>query len=524
MDTETYGFQEKMQTDIKLHESDYKNTRSRRGLIDPLRTTLASLANWCCGLATERQFTQLFANQEDIVDAVKSVRDSVHENHRKYMTLSSNVQDMSEKLNENFKNIKDQFDTYKAKFKNMDHFTESWSEMVSQTLVQLFARNVEQTRQGMRAAILDDCRNSLIPSMVVSQDHLVEELENIQTEIEKEGWTLSIPISSPSSYYQHKISECIISDTTILIKVKVPLRRIEPKYELFKFLSVPQGYQKRTCVLLIDDVHLAISADGQEILPISGDARRFCEVSAGHGSNLCFLPRRPSQITFSSNCAELIYHGASIEELFSVCAYRCLPESHPIVTAVNFEVYVITNPQPNITIVCDDEKITVPEDHLDSPGSLEITLKCDCALHMSGKLIIPKNFPCSHSTNKNDVSVTHILPALWSNFPTFRINPAKAHLNALLIDRLNDSFNPLWMNSVSNLDVPPPTPITLPTLKKESPIDEKSAVLGFTSTILIFLLCAIFVKIAIITYKYFKSQGEDDDADLQELQASRGRL
>ena len=304
----------------------------------------------------------------------------------------------------------------------------------------------------------------------------------------------------------------------------MPLRRIEPKYELFKFLSVPQGYQKRTCVLLIDDVHLAISADGQEILPISGDARRFCEVSAGHGSNLCFLPRRPSQITFSSNCAELIYHGASIEELFSVCAYRCLPESHPIVTAVNFEVYVITNPQPNITIVCDDEKITVPEDHLDSPGSLEITLKCDCALHMSGKLIIPKNFPCSHSTNKNDVSVTHILPALWSNFPTFRINPAKAHLNALLIDRLNDSFNPLWMNSVSNLDVPPPTPITLPTLKKESPIDEKSAVLGFTSTILIFLLCAIFVKIAIITYKYFKSQGEDDDADLQELQASRGRL
>ena len=208
LDTETYGFQEKMQTDIKLHESDYKNTRSRRGLIDPLRTTLASLANWCCGLATERQFTQLFANQEDIVDAVKSVRDSVHENHRKYMTLSSNVQDMSEKLNENFKNIKDQFDTYKAKFKNMDHFTESWSEMVSQTLVQLFARNVEQTRQGMRAAILDDCRNSLIPSMVVSQDHLVEELENIQTEIEKEGWTLSIPISSPSSYYQHKISEC----------------------------------------------------------------------------------------------------------------------------------------------------------------------------------------------------------------------------------------------------------------------------------------------------------------------------
>jgi hypothetical protein len=83
--------------------------------------------------------------------------------------------------------------------------------MVSQTLIQLFARNVEQTRQNMRSAILDDCKNNLIPSMVVSQDNLVTELANIKTKIKKEGWTLSIPLNLPSSYYQHKISECIIS-------------------------------------------------------------------------------------------------------------------------------------------------------------------------------------------------------------------------------------------------------------------------------------------------------------------------
>lgn len=300
LDTETFQFQEKVQTDIKLHEDEY-NRRSKRGLIDPLRTVLGSLSNWCCGIATERQFNQLFANQEDIVDTMKNIKDSVHENHRKYMTVTNNVQEMSEKLNHNFKNIKDQFDNYKAQLKNVTYFTESWSEMVSQTLVHLYARNVEQTRQSMRTAILDDCRNSLIPSMVVNQDNLVTELEIIK--IEPEGWTLSIPINSPSSCYQHKISECIISSSKILIKVKVPLRRMEPKYELFKFLSVPQGFNNKTCVLLIDDVSLAISESGHEILPITGDAKRYCETSAGHATNLCFLPRRPAQITFSSNCA-----------------------------------------------------------------------------------------------------------------------------------------------------------------------------------------------------------------------------
>jgi len=353
---------------------------------------------------------------------------------------------------------------------------------------------------------------------------LMEELMNIKNKIKIEGWTLSIPINSPSSYYQHKISECIISDTKILIKIKVPLRRITPNYELFKFLSVPQGVDGKTCTLLIDEIHLAISESGH-ILPVSGDARRFCEVSAGHGSNLCFLPRRPSQVTYSSNCAELIYHGASIKELFGVCAYRCLTESQPIITAVNHEVYIITNPQKNITIVCDDERILVPENHLNDPGSLEITLKCECELFMNGRLIIPQNFPCSDSAHSKDVSVTHILPALWTKFTDFRINPSKAHLNALLLDTLNTSFNPLWMNSVSHLDVTPPAPMSVPKLRKIESFNKESVGLGFFSTFLLLLFGFVFVKIGVLIYKCCKSQVEDGiEADLHELHARRGAL
>jgi hypothetical protein len=192
--------------------------------------------------------------------------------------------------------------------------------------------------------------------------------------------------------------------------------------------------------------------------------------------------------------------------------------------AVNFETNVITNPQRNITIVCDDENILVPEIHIDNPGSLEITLKCECELHMNGKLVIPQNFPCSSNGQNSDVSIVHILPALWSTFPNFRINPAKSHLNALLLDNFNSSFNPLWMDHVSHLDVSPPKPVISPKLQKLDSYNTDSMTLDFIAAILIFIVGTIFVKIGILIYKCFKSQENQEEVDMTEVHANHARL
>lgn len=321
-----------------------------------------------------------------------------------------------------------------------------------------------------------------------------------------------------SNYYQHRISECIITEEKILIKVKIPLKKINPQYELFKFHSVPQGFNGKTCCLLIDEINLAIPTTGDEIIPISGDARRFCETSTGHGSNLCYLPIRPKQVTFSSNCAELIYKGAPMSELLGVCSYRCLPDKQTIITQVNHETFVITNPLSNITIICGKEIIKIPEATLEEPGSLEIQLKCACELHMQGRLVISENFPCSHSTGENNVSVTHILPALWSNFPNFRISAAKNHLNSLLLNQFNLSFNPEWMQSVSHLDITPPKPINDVNLnKKEESNDIYNFMINACYIMLILVMGIFILKIIMFTYRIFKSQilerGDDEESD-----------
>lgn len=187
MDKETYQFQQSTLNDIKLHEMDYIGDRSKRGLIDPLRAALGEIAQFCCGLATDKQFNQLFANQDELNDVINSIKHLVHENHRHFMAISDNIGDMSKKINNNFQQVKDQFDNFKSQFRNMTQFTHAWSELISHSLVQLFARNVENTRQFMRSKILDDCRNSLIPSMIVTQDNLLNELINIKNKIEAQG-------------------------------------------------------------------------------------------------------------------------------------------------------------------------------------------------------------------------------------------------------------------------------------------------------------------------------------------------
>lgn len=119
---EMYNFQGKVLTDIKLHEKDYTLKRTTRGLIDPLKTTLGTLANWCGGVATQKSFNQLFANQEDIVEVMDNIKNSVHENHRHYMTLRINIKESSEKVNKSLNEIKLQFDTCKVRMDNMTLF------------------------------------------------------------------------------------------------------------------------------------------------------------------------------------------------------------------------------------------------------------------------------------------------------------------------------------------------------------------------------------------------------------------
>lgn len=431
--------------------------RSRRELIDPIRTAISSVAEWCCGLANTRQFTKLFTTQQDMKTAINTVSKSIHSEHEQYAQLTEQFKEMTDNSNKYFKSLSENFINFKSNLKENMEFQTAWSEFNLVAITHMYVRYFEGTRQQTRQSILSDCKNYLPPAAVIPQQGLEIELKNIQSKLAKRGWELAIPINDLSIYYTKEIAECLITDEEIMIKLKVPIKQTNPSFTLYKFLTVPQKYNEFTCTLLIDSIILGISSDGKKVIPITGELKEYCEINS-HSNNLCLLPRRPKSYHVGYNCGEMIYKGASIKDLIKVCAYSCLPSTEPVITGVNFDTFVITNPKANMTIKCGNSHHVLPSTYVDAPGSLEIKLKCTCSLELNDTILIDSDFPCSSEEARQN-SAAHVLPALWSKLTSLRLSVQKNDQNAYLFSNLSDSYNPNWTSFVPHLQITPPAPI-----------------------------------------------------------------
>jgi hypothetical protein len=272
LDSEAMKYQEAVMNQIKVQESfmENDNSRQRRDLVDPIRTTISNVASWCCGVATTRQFSKLFTNQQEIKKAINTISSSVHEEHENYVKISDNFKTMADTMNTNFDNFALQMKLYRQLITDSDLQTSVMKKFVLNSITHLYARNYEFTRQNLRASILADCRNFIIPAAVISQDMLQHELTLINEKLATKQWTLAIGLSSITNYFQLQIAECLMSQDTILIKLKIPIKQIGPNYRLYKFLSIPQKHKDNlTCTLLMDNVLLGISHDNKKVIPFN---------------------------------------------------------------------------------------------------------------------------------------------------------------------------------------------------------------------------------------------------------------
>jgi len=443
--------------EIRLHEMFIDNgTHSvvKRNILDPLRAMIGEVAAWCCGVSTERDFKSLFARQEDIDTAIVRMSNNLNTNHRKYTSISKEFSNMAGTMNKNFKSFEDGLIKFKRHFEDVTSESSLWHQFLIRTITHLFVRNYENSRHWKRSAIITDCRNNFIPAAIVNQDALFLQLTEINAKLALKGWTLAIPIQHISHYYTQRLSECLISNKNILVKIKIPIKEISPTFTLFKFRTVPQKFENSTCELMLSETYLAVSEDESTAVPIMGETLRTCEINAKHGINMCLLPKRPQRFALGTTCPELIFRGAPIQQLIGTCGYKCYPSNMPLITALNYDTFVITHPHKSITFVCGDNKTKLHNENYDAAGSLEIRLPCTCKLYMGEKLVIDEEFPCN---NANDyISAAHILPALWSKMSHLRVDIHKQHMPTFLFTSFNDSFNPDWKQYVPHLDIDPP--------------------------------------------------------------------
>lgn len=384
---------------------------------------IGSGLNWCCGVATQQKFESMVMEEHTVKTEVSKLKNGLNkalkdlgESSKDFEIYQERVQEAFEATTKRLNKVQDMWTT------KQNRVTEDY-ELALQDISAFLINNLKKIitigRHLKNSQTIQSCRRQEIPSSVVPPATLRTDIQRLQTEIHPSDQEVAIPAEEIYRYYQLPISDCTISGNTITITVKIPIRQLGKKWEIFELVTTPFAWHNQTCHIQHESLFLAVSTCNAEktLRTISGINLHQCRP---YDNKLCYLPRFSSDSLHGPQCAKVLFTGATVQEISETCPMRCLPSTAMVITEVKEEVYVITHPQPNTSIVCKEEE-SLPSQLYQQPGALQLTLPCNCALKVGGDTVISKRYPCREERSSS--SIRHVLPATWTNLKSFVLNP-----------------------------------------------------------------------------------------------------
>ncbi|KAL1463826.1 hypothetical protein WDU94_015535 [Cyamophila willieti] len=239
------------------------------------------------------------------------------------------------------------------------------------------------------------CQNKKIPASIDPPNLLKLDLVKLTTKFLSEVWQLAIPTNMMGKYYGIPIAACILTPNTIVVRVKIPIRRANKGWKGVNVRPIPIRDFNATCMLTLPS-HRAITSNKLgKVRWILDDIRCKPEVD-----QLCLIP---GGITTKP-----------INQLSSSYPATWVPESSTILTHLEKEKFAITNPPSSFQIHCGATKEVEfiklpPVVH----GHIELHIPCDCLAIIAEVIFIEKLFPCDSSWATN-VTAYHVLPFNWT--------------------------------------------------------------------------------------------------------------
>lgn len=201
-------------------------------------------------------------------------------------------------------------------------------------------------RVGQYQEILEHCKSHRIPPSMIELQTLSEDLKTIQTKFRKENMTLAIGLDKIMLYYSHPLTHCQISETDIILNIKIPLITLESQWEVYTVTPIFFRDKNQICIIHADHSYLAHEevTDTQKI--ISGTALKDCNIEEG----LCFIDYFEGSSDDSPLCAKGLFRKKFATELNTICNYKCEPRhGKTILQKTSDNEYIITNLQTNLS-------------------------------------------------------------------------------------------------------------------------------------------------------------------------------
>lgn len=405
---------------------------------------------WCCGVATEQKLSSLTANEKQAEEEITKLHNGLKNTMNTIIKTINKVDDYQNKIgvafnvtNAEIQKIEKWIHTYATEIRDEDDRT---IYFLAHNQILLLKNLIQTTRDVRKERIIRECRTNKIPSEVVSSKRLLKDLNHLVIELENFDHGLAIPLSDFTRYYQLDIAECVFTEESLIVHVKIPIKHRYHSWHLFELITAPFAWYNNTCIIDHNPLYLAVSdistTKKEEHRQISGSRLHYC---TPYNNKLCYLPRYAGDRLQGPGCASTIFKGASVEDISHQCQLKCKRSTHLTITEVEEETYIITHPTGNTKVVCKNTTHDIRTDYHNHIGALKIHLPCSCQLYDADQIIIPERYPCPsmYDTHK----MLHVIPAIWTNLKSFVLKPSR-HSTTIRFHNASDCLNHQWTMNI----------------------------------------------------------------------------
>lgn len=383
-----------------------KLTRGRRGI-----HFLGQILEFCCDVAIKSTSGDLMMDRQAYMEQIETLNTNFHNQYSFMSDLTNSVNKYQEDTDKNLHTIGNRLSTIHDIVNKIGLLSTHDSRQLAKTskyIAWLFTEQFKTIKVLERQDIINSCKQKHIPSFLIPASVLSTDLKKLQETLEKEDYKITIPLNNISRYYTLPIAECVLTKADILVKIQVPVASINSDWKFYNMITIPFAWKKdSTCILSHDTTIVAVN--NITITPITGRLLATCDPVV---DKLCYIPRFTSDTLFSTSCPNLLYKGATIEEINNNCYLHCQRNDRLQVTQINFETFIFTHIKHTLKITCNNKSISYKIDKIQS-GSIQVKVSCDCDITIDD-LNIPAQFPCIKNAYTKPI-VEHILPSIWSN-------------------------------------------------------------------------------------------------------------
>src|SRR5579859_7745109 len=351
----------------KILNKEERGKRVKRGLL-----------SFCCDVAYKSDVDSIQVDEERIENYMNVVRFSLSGEQQEITNMQHSITDLNSAVKEDMgiirKDLLQFLKTLQGEEVTMGHVMEMQNHMTESIDFLLL-----QSEYIHRNISITECRTGLIPHFIVSVDILKARIANIseQLRFKQSRYELAIPQHEYSKYYNHKLASCMFSNESIMIQIKIPLKRIDLEWQIYSVNPMPFVYNNSICHFEDLPSYVAASSN-RKIRTISSTHHHHCtQVDFG----LCYLPQFPQQYQHNERCMETLFYGASLIQVTEHCKFKCTRNEKPVIIQINPHEFSILNPG-NHTLALDvscKNKTKNTKAEVGKIGAYVLHLPCNCS-------------------------------------------------------------------------------------------------------------------------------------------------